>query len=144
MGTATGNGHPDRRSELGEIENGIKQFWLSLNHEHGRGPGIRYIGKSELRRTEVHLDQLVQETLGDFEEETKERNITWAIHPLPGVRAHLATSRFSPSPRALTTFIVTRRGLALDQKVSRWIEKISYGANPQFRPRDCPPIVSRS
>ena len=121
MGTATGNGHPDRRSELGEIENGIKQFWLSLNHEHGRGPGIRYIGKSELRRTEVNLDQLVQETLGDFEEETKERNITWEIHPLPGVRAHLATSRFSPSPRALTTFIVTRRGW-------RWIRKYLDGS----------------
>jgi light-regulated signal transduction histidine kinase (bacteriophytochrome) len=30
---------------------------------------------------------LVRETLGDFQEETKERAIVWEIHPLPSVRA---------------------------------------------------------
>ena len=45
------------------------------------------IGQSEMQRTEVNLDQLVQEALRDFQGETKERNIVWEIHPLPAVRA---------------------------------------------------------
>jgi len=45
------------------------------------------VGQSEIRKTEVNLDQLLQETLGDFQEETKARNIIWEIHPLPPVRA---------------------------------------------------------
>jgi light-regulated signal transduction histidine kinase (bacteriophytochrome) len=43
------------------------------------------IGRAELRKTEVNLDQLVQETLRDFQTETKERNFAWQIHPLPQV-----------------------------------------------------------
>ncbi|HEV7925942.1 MAG TPA: ATP-binding protein [Verrucomicrobiae bacterium] len=45
------------------------------------------LGRSELRKTEVNLDQLVQETLGDFQADTQERNIVWEIHPLPVVQA---------------------------------------------------------
>ena len=41
------------------------------------------IGRAGLQKTEVDLDELVQETLGDFQAETKERNIAWKIHPLP-------------------------------------------------------------
>ena len=45
------------------------------------------IGRAEMQKTEFNLDELVQETLGDFQAETKERNIAWKIHPLPPVRA---------------------------------------------------------
>jgi PAS domain S-box-containing protein len=45
------------------------------------------LGRAELRKTDVNLDQLVRETLGDFQKETKERHIAWEIHPLPAVRA---------------------------------------------------------
>jgi light-regulated signal transduction histidine kinase (bacteriophytochrome) len=48
------------------------------------------IGQSEMQKKEVNLDQLVRETLGDFQAETKERNIVWKIHPLPPVRADRA------------------------------------------------------
>ena len=51
------------------------------------------IGQSEMQKTEVNLDQLVQETLGDFQADTKERNIAWEIHPLPAVRADRALLR---------------------------------------------------
>ncbi len=44
-------------------------------------------GQSELQRTEVNLDQLVQEALRDSQGWTKQRNIVWEIHPLPAVRA---------------------------------------------------------
>jgi PAS domain S-box-containing protein len=52
-----------------------------------------HIGQSELQKTEVNLDQLVQETLGDFQADTKERNIVWEIRPLPTVRAERALLR---------------------------------------------------
>ncbi len=51
------------------------------------------IGRSEMQETEVDLDQLLQETLGDFQAETTERNIAWEIHPLPAVRADRALLR---------------------------------------------------
>jgi light-regulated signal transduction histidine kinase (bacteriophytochrome) len=47
------------------------------------------IGQSEPQKTEVDLDQLIQETLGDFQGETKERNIAWEIRPLPRCGATL-------------------------------------------------------
>jgi PAS domain S-box-containing protein len=52
-----------------------------------------HVGRAELQKTEVNLDQLVQETLSDFQVETKERNIIWKIHPLPPVRADRALLR---------------------------------------------------
>jgi light-regulated signal transduction histidine kinase (bacteriophytochrome) len=51
------------------------------------------VGRAELQKTEVNLDELVRETLGDFQAETKERNIVWEIHPLPSVRADRALLR---------------------------------------------------
>jgi PAS domain S-box-containing protein len=48
------------------------------------------VGRAELRKAEVNLDDLIQETLRDFQVETKERNIVWEIHPLPHVRADRA------------------------------------------------------
>jgi signal transduction histidine kinase len=51
------------------------------------------VGRAELKKTDVNLDELVQETLGDFQAETKERNIVWEIHPLPPVRADRALLR---------------------------------------------------
>jgi len=45
------------------------------------------VGRAEMQKTEVNLDELVRETSGDFQAHTKERNIAWEIHPLPPVRA---------------------------------------------------------
>ena len=53
------------------------------------------VGRAELQKTEVNLDELVRETLGDFQAETKERNIAWKIHPLPAVRADRALLRMA-------------------------------------------------
>jgi PAS domain S-box-containing protein len=52
-----------------------------------------HIGQSEIVKTEVNLDELVQETLGDFQSKTKERNIAWTIHSLPTVCADRALLR---------------------------------------------------
>jgi PAS domain S-box-containing protein len=51
------------------------------------------LGRSEMQTREVNLGQLVRETVNDFQEETKERNIDWEIHPLPSVRADDALLR---------------------------------------------------
>jgi light-regulated signal transduction histidine kinase (bacteriophytochrome) len=51
------------------------------------------VGRAELQKTEVNLDQLIRETLGDFQVETKERNIAWEIRPMPLVRADYALLR---------------------------------------------------
>jgi light-regulated signal transduction histidine kinase (bacteriophytochrome) len=48
------------------------------------------VGRAVLNKTSVPLDQLVQETLNDFREETKERKIIWEIWPLPTVCADRA------------------------------------------------------
>lgn len=53
------------------------------------------IGKSKIQKTEVNLDQLVQEALEDFQVETKARNIAWDIHQLPAVRADCALMRLA-------------------------------------------------
>jgi PAS domain S-box-containing protein len=51
------------------------------------------IGESEMQKTEVNLDELIRETLGDFQAETKGRNLVWTIHPLPAVWADIALLR---------------------------------------------------
>jgi PAS domain S-box-containing protein len=51
------------------------------------------IGQSEVQKTEVNLDRLVRETVDDFQANTKERSITWEIHPLPAVQADRALLR---------------------------------------------------
>jgi PAS domain S-box-containing protein len=45
------------------------------------------IGRSEMQKTEVNLDQLIKATLADLHVETKERNIVWEVNPLPTVEA---------------------------------------------------------
>jgi light-regulated signal transduction histidine kinase (bacteriophytochrome) len=51
------------------------------------------IGESEMQKSEVNLDELVRETLGDFQAETKGRNLLWTIQELPAVWADLALLR---------------------------------------------------
>ena len=45
------------------------------------------VGRAELQKAEVSLDDLIRGVLDDFKEETKMRNINWKVHPLPAVRA---------------------------------------------------------
>jgi len=51
------------------------------------------VGRAEMQKTECDLNQLVQETLHDFQADTKQRKIVWEIHPLPSVRADCALLR---------------------------------------------------
>ncbi len=51
------------------------------------------VGRAELQKTDVQLDQLIRETVEDFQGETKERNIVWDIHPLPPTWADRALLR---------------------------------------------------
>jgi PAS domain S-box-containing protein len=51
------------------------------------------VGRAALRKANVNLDELVRETLDDFQAETKGRNIAWKIQPLPPVRADRALLR---------------------------------------------------
>jgi PAS domain S-box-containing protein len=52
------------------------------------------VGRAELKKTAVNLDELIQDSLGDFQAETKERNIQWEIHPCePTVQADRALLR---------------------------------------------------
>jgi len=46
-----------------------------------------------MQKAEVNLDELVRETLGDFQTETNERKIRWKIDPLPAVLADRALLR---------------------------------------------------
>jgi PAS domain S-box-containing protein len=51
------------------------------------------VGREEMKKNSVNLDELVRETLGDFQMETKERHIAVKIHPLPSVSADRALLR---------------------------------------------------
>src|SRR5579859_2945617 len=51
------------------------------------------VGQADLQKADIDLDALVQETLGDFEAQNKERNIKWELHSLPGVSADRALLR---------------------------------------------------
>jgi len=51
------------------------------------------VGRAALQKSDVNLDELVREALGDFQAETKGRNIAWKIHPLPPVWADRALLR---------------------------------------------------
>ena len=52
-----------------------------------------HVGRAEMKKANVNLDELVRETLGDFQSETKERKIVIEIHPLPFVCADRALLR---------------------------------------------------
>ena len=51
------------------------------------------IGRAELQKKEIHLNELLLATLCDFQEATKQRKIFWKIHPLPAVQADRAMLR---------------------------------------------------
>ena len=51
------------------------------------------LGHAEMQRTDVDLDELVRETAGDFQAETKGRSIAWQFEALPRVRADRALLR---------------------------------------------------
>jgi len=53
------------------------------------------IGHADLQKVEVDLDKLVQETLCDFQAETKGRKIIWTIGSLPAVSADRALLRLA-------------------------------------------------
>ena len=53
------------------------------------------LGNAPIRKTEIDLDELVAEALGDFEAETLNGRIAWKIHPLPVVRADRALLRMA-------------------------------------------------
>jgi PAS domain S-box-containing protein len=52
--------------------------------------GFSRIGQSNLQKREVNLDELVRDTVGDFQAHMKERDIVWEIHPLSPVLADRA------------------------------------------------------
>jgi len=52
-----------------------------------------HAGRMGLVKAEVNLDELLRETLGDFQAETKARKIEWKIQPLPSVQADRALLR---------------------------------------------------
>jgi light-regulated signal transduction histidine kinase (bacteriophytochrome) len=52
-----------------------------------------HAGKAEMHKTEVNLDELARETSGDFQTDTKGRNIDWRIGSLPVVAADRALLR---------------------------------------------------
>jgi PAS domain S-box-containing protein len=51
------------------------------------------IGQAGLQKREVNLDELLRDTLSEFQGETGERKIHWEIHPLPTVQADPALLR---------------------------------------------------
>jgi PAS domain S-box-containing protein len=51
------------------------------------------LGETEIKKTQVNLDELVREVLRDFRADTKGRNIVWEIQPLPALRADRALMR---------------------------------------------------
>ena len=51
------------------------------------------VGRAELQKADVNLNELILDTVDDFQAETKARKIAWDIHPLPPVRADRALLR---------------------------------------------------
>jgi PAS domain S-box-containing protein len=51
------------------------------------------VGRAEIQKANINLDELVRETLDDFQAETNARTIVWEIQPLPPVRADRALLR---------------------------------------------------
>jgi PAS domain S-box-containing protein len=54
-----------------------------------------HVGREELRKTDVNVDELIRETVLDFQAHTADRKIAWQIHPLPVVRADRSLLRLA-------------------------------------------------
>ena len=80
------------------------------------------IGQSEMQKTKVNLDELVRETLGDFQAETTGREIVWTINVLPVVRADRALLRL---------VFVNLISNALKFSIGRVEAKIEIGCSPE-------------
>jgi PAS domain S-box-containing protein len=81
-----------------------------------------HLGQSEIQKTEVNLDELVRETLEDFEAETTDRNIVWTINALRVVRADRALLRL---------VFVNLISNALKFSIGRAEAKIEIGCSPE-------------
>jgi len=80
---------PEHLNYLTSISQGAKRMGSLINDLLA----LSRLGQSEIRKAEVNLDQLVQDSLGDFQDETTGRNIVWKLHPLPTVWADRALLR---------------------------------------------------
>jgi PAS domain S-box-containing protein len=85
------------------------------------------LGRAEVRKSVVNLDLLVRETLGDFQIDTKKRNIAWVIHPLPTVRA---------DPELLRLALVNLISNAVKFTSARAQAKIEIGPAPGTNAED--------
>jgi PAS domain S-box-containing protein len=53
------------------------------------------LGKSQMKKTKVNLDELTHGILVDLEDDTRDRHLSWNIHPLPPVLADRALLRLA-------------------------------------------------
>jgi PAS domain S-box-containing protein len=83
------------KSDAGPLLSEKSRQYLATISESARRMGdliddllaFSQIGRSEMQKSTVNLNNLVQETLTDLEDETKGRTIIWKIDPLPEVQA---------------------------------------------------------
>jgi signal transduction histidine kinase len=76
----------DGRRYLDAISGAAKQ----MNHLVEGLLAVSRLGRADVRRSLVQLDELVKEVLQDLTGDTEHRNIVWEIAPLPELRADRA------------------------------------------------------
>jgi light-regulated signal transduction histidine kinase (bacteriophytochrome) len=79
------------------------------------------VGRAELKTVDFNLNELILETLGDFNAETSARAIAWKIHPLPRVQA---------DPALLRMVLVNLLSNAVKFTGGRAEAKIEVGSQP--------------
>jgi signal transduction histidine kinase len=80
-----------------------------------------HVGRSDLKKTNVNLDELMRDTLKDFQAETGKRNIVWEIHPMQTVQADRALLR-----------------MVLVNLISNAVKFTGAGAQPKIEIRSTP------